>query len=814
MKDTNLVLRNNTGNKTKSSLIEGFVVRTKIFSNVFLDIQQAVANVPGSNYLFIGQRGAGKTTLLYRLKYAIDDNPDLAKDTITVMFSEEQYNLLELINLWECTAEYLEDCPGFERLADEIEDIDVDGSQREELAYEVLENKLIKKGKRIIVFIENIDVFFKKIGLSGQERLLKVLETSTVISMICSATTHFDGIDSFSDPFKIIQLHGLTRSESVKLLYALAKQKGEVDHIQHVIREHPKRLESLRRLTGGNPRIISYLFQIFLDNENGRAIIDLYQLLDDITFLYKAELDQQSPQQQKVIDVIARNWDAIPTKDIAQRTGIESKHVSAILKALEKNQVVERVATKTKNHLYRLKDRFLNIWYLMRFGKKKDKQSVIWLVRFYDIWCDRSELSRKIESHINSLQSEEFDATAALDLGNAFLSCKNVAPDVRIRLYKATKKILPDEFVNQLASPIQEAIQEFVRINDFEKAIEALNEIQLKNKEYYQIASWVYFKKGDYETTIDLLEQFYLTDPTGENAFAIGSTVYSALFNAEGAVRFFEKALDDHGIKEAAVELGRIYLNDLDDLTKAKRYLIDALQYGIEDKGELYALLGDLYMELEDPVEAENYLLKGVELNNAIAAHRLGHFYDDNDDWDKTVEYFLKSLAWGKTSSLMCLFVSSFDKERADKKEFLLKIFEENIDKVKKNPARMVGYARLLLWNNLVEKSASILSEIDVDLLEMFDNDDEASQVRAVNELIRLFTLLIAKGEYHVADDIFRDSKMDYKQLLRPVYYTLMYYMQNEYPNEYLKAGQELTETIEEVQEVIKYYRSSPAFMN
>ena len=45
--------------------------------------------------------------------------------------------------------------------------------------------------------------------------------------------------------------------------------------------------------------------------------------------------------------------------------------------------MVEKVETKTKNHLYRLEERFFNIWYLMRFGRKTH-QRVLWLVRFFE----------------------------------------------------------------------------------------------------------------------------------------------------------------------------------------------------------------------------------------------------------------------------------------------------------------------------------------------------------------------------------------------------------------------------------------------
>src|ERR1700722_2424682 len=96
-----VLLRNNTGNKSKASLIEGFVVRTKEFDEISQIINIPRNSSPKQHYLIIGQRGSGKTTLLYRLYYAIEENSHLSKSIVPVMFTEEQYNISELVNLWE-----------------------------------------------------------------------------------------------------------------------------------------------------------------------------------------------------------------------------------------------------------------------------------------------------------------------------------------------------------------------------------------------------------------------------------------------------------------------------------------------------------------------------------------------------------------------------------------------------------------------------------------------------------------------------------------------------------------------------------------
>ena len=64
--------------------------------------------------------------------------------------------------------------------------------------------------------------------------------------------------------------------------------------------------------------------------------------------------------------------------------------------------------------------------------------------------------------------------------------------------------------------------------------------------------------------------------------------------------------------------------------------------------------------------------------------------------------------------------------------------------------------------------------------------------------------LLIAKKQYHIALNIFNENPHKLKDRFKPVYYALMSFMKDEHPNEYLKMGGELKDTVEEIIEKIK----------
>lgn len=898
----NLILRNNTANKKKDELINGFVVRTKPFTTIFSELSLSTSNKPEQNYLIIGQRGAGKTTLLYRLKYEIEDHLTDKTGVIPVMLSEEQYNLNELADLWEHIAILLKDAGYFTDLPALIEKSH-DSSNYEVNYFDLLETRLKKEKKKIIVFIENIDVFFKKIGKPGQKRLREVLMTSPYIRFICSATTYFEGVTDYSMPFysffKVIELKGLTLPEAKDLLLSIGDVFNRREEIELVLERNPKRLESLRRLTGGVPRTISYLFDIFLDNKNGKAIKDIYRLMDDLTFLYKSELDQLSAQQQKVIDVIARNWDAIAVKDIVGKTRFESKQISSILQALEKNQIIEKVSTKSKNNLYRIKERFMNIWYLMRFGKVHEKESVIWLVRFYDTWCDKTELAKHVYALIKNIKEGTYDQQAALYLGNTFLTCENVTDDLRYDIYKSTKAVLPKDSIDALRytdKDLYQRIRKFIKEKSYDKAISALEDIGKQDEKFYFFSSFVYGMAGDYSKAEEFGEEFLKLSPESKiGAYRLGMLNFKNLNNPNKAVEYFERALELNEPK-AALYLGQVYSKNGNnekaleyfkraaesnviesyvevailyskqgEFASAEPYwlqakehfpgpaymglgLISELQGKFKparkyyemalEKGMKRALLTLAHLELhkrrpnrlivakylqqavvenvEDArLEQATFFLRDPSTENqgiidlqklaadgeSTAAHRLGHFYSDNGQFAESDEYFEKAYQLGRKTAAFCQALEILDHGRIDSKARALELFESNANLLGNvgTPYKL-AYAVILLWNDRIEEAQRAFQHQLEGLNDVFNSQLEHETGLVLMGTTQYICYLIAKGLTRLAHAYFQnDQGVDFKQALKPVYYALMHYMKDEFPFEYLKAGDELKDTVDEI---------------
>jgi energy-coupling factor transporter ATP-binding protein EcfA2 len=504
----------NPDRKGKDELIAEFVIRTEVYDDIMEDLETSAMKHPEQHYLLVGQRGAGKTTLLHRIKYGIDDSKKLHKWLIPVLFSEEQYNVSELANLWENVGQHLEDYEGFTGLYAEMEQ-HISKNNFEELCLDILEKHLNAKKKKVVLLIDNIGDLFKKISELEIRRLREILQTKGFIRLIAGSPFFLESILDYQQPlfefFKVMRLDGLNKQETEKLLLTLGAVHNEKEKIERIIKETPQRIEAMRALTGGVPRTMALLFRIFIDNEHNNSIKDLEKILDAVTPLYKHKMDDLPKQQQKIVDAVARKWDAISVKELTDKVRLESKVISAQLRQLEKNQIIEKKTTDTKNHVYLLKERFWNIWFLMRYGRKDDKERVIWLVRFLESWCDNDEITQRIEAFVAKTKDGKLSKEEADLFNDVYASLTKISLDQKLILREADTKYVTKR-MELSDEELFDAIKNMRIKRDREKIFLffcEMKHLKLAHKEFL----WDFillidrFSKKGIEPLIDLLEK-------------------------------------------------------------------------------------------------------------------------------------------------------------------------------------------------------------------------------------------------------------------------------------------------------------------
>lgn len=544
MSDKKLKYLFNPPQKEPQQLIAEFVVRTVIFEQIFADIQEDLMQHPPQHYMILGQRGMGKTTLLLRLKYAVLEDEQLSKWLLPVLFNEEQYSMPDLAAFFEHIAKILaEDYTAYQTLLGEMRahEFETDYDQK---AFEILVNYLQKNQQKIIVFHDNFGQFLEKIGKTATHRLRNILMNSPYLRLVGASATllehTFDYKEPFFDFFYQIRLKGMTTDETITLFEKLAENEGRSESFQEMITTGRARIEVMRKLSGGVIRTMVMLFDVFMDNEKQDSFKDLEMILDRVTPLYKHRMDDLKPQQQLLVDAVARAWDAVTVSEIAElarseRQGLKTNQISAQLKQLVDNQIIEiEPRAKGRNHLYRLQERFFNIWYLMRYSTRQDKQRVIWFVKFLEGWCDTNDLKQLFERFENNLEKGTYELNTVFDRALAYSMVEN--DDILIEKIKIIKNAIFYLNKNLFNKPLIESLEDEHKTLSKKltsKYLSTLRDSTFEIKEEETIKAkiyWDYFAERNYLKESSIINTFHKYRISSEDTDGIITDLMISLY--------------------------------------------------------------------------------------------------------------------------------------------------------------------------------------------------------------------------------------------------------------------------------------------
>lgn len=569
-----------------------FAVRNEIVESIFDDLKTSDYNVPNQNYMIIGQRGQGKTTLLRKLQLDVKNDAMLSVFLLPVKFAEEQYQIRSLCRLWEEVAEYLQVIYPeiFPTISDDME-VHYDDEDYELKCFDLLDKAVRAQSKKLLLLIDNIDELLEKLSKKEQHRLREILLSSSTFRIVGGSTKmieqHFDYSSPFYQFFKIIKLKGLSFEESKHFLLAIAKE-DQKERITFVLEKTPERLETLRRLTGGVPRTLVMLFDIFLD-EDGNAFDDLLKILDEATPLYKHRMDDLPPQLQDIVHTIAMNWDGMFTSEIAKKTKLESKAVSSQLKQLEKYEIIESEPAG-KNKIYKIRERFFNIWYLMRYGRKKERQRVEWLVKFFVSWYSQEELENRAKGLIKTMENGSIKPSFAHIMTEA-LSYAGLELVTEYVLKQTARECLEkqnSELSRELSESDFELFTKARRLKDENKISEALNLLINSRRDSKVILGYI-------------------------------GSLYHAILDYENAEKYHEKALEK-GDELSYSSLASLYL--MGNVKRENALLYARKGYEIEQDIHSMFVLTMILLWSEDFQGSYTFFEKLLEYEEVHSSHQ------------------------------------------------------------------------------------------------------------------------------------------------------------------------------------------------
>ncbi|MBK9732803.1 MAG: sel1 repeat family protein [Chitinophagaceae bacterium] len=675
--------------ESEEVLVNNFVVRLKEFEMLFEDIRTSKMKHPEQHYLIQGLRGMGKTTLLIRLKIQVQRNPALNTWLIPVFLNEETYNIRSLSNLWERIAEYLDDLEfSDEKLTAQFEKLEGE-KDYQNLCFKTLLNFLHKHGKKILLLFDNIgESFFEKLSEKETHRFREILMTCADLRIIGASSVTLDYTYDYSKPFfdffQTIHLGELSADETMLMLEKLQDSLPEVERVN--LKSQAGKIETLRILTGGVTRTIILLSEILLYDSAGNAIQNLEEILDRITPLYKHRMDNLKPQQQQIMDVIAKGWDAISTKEIAAKVkddgeSSSSKHISAQLAQLEKNDLIIKKETSTKNHLYQVRERFFNIWYLMRLGSRQDKRRVLWLTRFLEEWYGKEGLQPFVEGFIEKVKSGKYNPYSAYVMSEALVQDKHIEYKLQHELLEETKKLLPDELKKNLSISASDTLIQFEILRKqgkYNECLKILNEISPQNDSLNFYYGFVYSELKNLKSA----ETFYLMaiekGDSGAmfNLAILYQTEFKDFISAE---RYYLMAIDkEHS--GAMFNLAILYEREFKDFKSAGRYYIMAIKKGYSDA--MFNLAHLYETEFKDFKSAEKYYLVLIEKEHSNSMYNLALLYQTKfKDFKSAERYYMMAIEKGHPGAmfnLALLYQIEFKDFKSAERFYLMAIDKEH----------------------------------------------------------------------------------------------------------------------------------------
>ncbi len=396
----------------RDELIATFAARGPLLATLVDDVRRGGKQ----HHLIIGQRGAGKTTLLLRLACALEDDAELAGNTMPLRFPEEQYNVGRPSDFWLNCVDALID--GLERRGevvaarkldaevDRLEDLDEDERAHGGLA---LLTGWTKQARRLLVLlVDNVDLVLER--LAGQHWALReVLSADNRLMLIGASSTFiqesFSYGEAFYDFFRIHELAPLSEDEARAMLLRLADATGAA-HVHEALAE-PGRFAALHLMSGGMPRTLVLLHRILASQSSARAEDDLEALLDQVTPYYKARFDELPAQSQLVVHALAMHWHPMTAVDCGASAHLDVNVVSSQLNRLVRQGLVRKLASADSSKLsFLISERFFAIWYSMRASRRL-RRRLLWLVEAVEAFYGHREVERRAQELLATCEAAD-----------------------------------------------------------------------------------------------------------------------------------------------------------------------------------------------------------------------------------------------------------------------------------------------------------------------------------------------------------------------------------------------------------------------
>lgn len=627
---------------------KGFLIRLQEYDIIIDDILGNPMEGSVQHYLLLGKRGSGKSTLLRRLQVEIETNRKLSQTYLAINPAEEQAGIYKLYDLLELTL-----CEMEERniRVDWPEEPDDEEYYTRKL-FAALHNALRSADKKIIWLLDNIDRIFT--NLNDDESLLREFllnyKDIRIIGASTKMTEHFWSYNRpFYEFFRVMELNPLRREEVRKLLLSWGESL-DLPQLKDFLEKRPGQLETVRILTDGLPRTLQFFVNILLAQGDETGYNYLRMLMDDVTPLYQERLNNLPPAQRKIVLHLAFFWESVGAGALAEATKMGNRIVSAQLNQLIEKGIAEKLETGTKNHLYRLSERFFNLWLIFTQGSPREKRRAKYLTVFLESFYDSQELNELAYKHMHAIKEQMIGSDKAILMTKALAQSRYISNSLRDSLINITRRLpgINEELVKMLPPTWRELwdeVSELIIQKEYQKAMRELDMLGGEDgyeKNYFR--GLIYSAKKEFKKAEENFMKLEGVMPISNNL----AWLYEDWGKPAKAEQYYLRSIDE-GNPGGLASAGLFFMRR-GKLGLAEKYLEQAKEQEIDGK-EILVDLGHIYLRTSRPELAEQCFLQAADNRDAMGFFNLGLLYEGQGKVELAEKYYLEGYNGGHGSS-------------------------------------------------------------------------------------------------------------------------------------------------------------------
>jgi TPR repeat protein len=807
-------------NNDNATVKRNFVVRVSEFELIMSDLRRKKTKDPLQHELLLGRRGSGKSTLLKRIQIEIEEDPTLSKNYIAINLAEEQAGIYRLSDLW---FEALKEIALQTNTSLNLESFSTfrDNQQYARYLHGEIHKILVEHQKKAVLLLDNLDRIVENFDDDGhllRETLLNYNDLQ-IIGGSTRMDEHFWQYDKpFYEFFRRHRLEGLTFEEIHQLLNQWSDALALPQLKDYALHNRGK-IEALRILTDGLPRTLQFFIKIFLKNSTLTGFDHIKQTMDLASPLYQERLNNLTAPQRKIVLEMAFIWEACSTKQLVEACRMEGKLISSFMKQLNGFGIVETLQTNTKNHLYRLSERFFNMWLIVTQGNPDQKRKAYFLTIFLELFYDADEIRALAMTHSQNLKDKSMGYDQAVVLTKAISQSKHIGVDERDELldltyqlsdYQSEKGDLPVKY-----EKLKEEIDKLQEEGKYKEALQIVEEIE--NEEdgiKFYLKGYFLYRLNDEEEA----EKYYIKAVRKGHVSASFNLAF--LFLKQGKIEKAEKyylIAIDRNDNQALYNLANLYQSQNKNEDAEKYYLLSV------EKGIDSALfnLANLYYNQEKVEDAEKYYLLAIAKGNIASLHNLAVLYQSQGNQDDAERYYFEALRKGQVESihhLGILYESQGKIDDAEKyyldaieKGDVLALYSLSFLYFKENKNKQKALEYILQKNQIAPDFKSQSFQIIVEIWNgKFDNVDNRVRnlIRDSNEdLIGAFlNILLILEQTHLIQSLFEDEALgqDLRDKYQLLYYATLILNHKTENNLLLRIPQEVMPTVEKIVAEVK----------